>query len=228
MIKIHDVEQGSEEWHQLRCGIITASQMHLILTPTLKIADNDKTRAHVYEIAAHRITKYVEPTFIGDNAIRGHTDEIKARDLYSENYEEVIQVGFITRGIDGVIIGYSPDGMAVTELGGIEAKSRKQKFQVETIATNEVPKDHIMQCQTALFVTDWEWLDYVSYCGGMPMWVIRVFRDPSYQAAILNAVIAFEMKVKDVIDAYYNNLDCAVVIETERVETLDLNDGEYE
>lgn len=227
-IKYYDFEQNTPEWYDARLGILTASQMHLIITPSLKIADNDKSRGLVWEIAAQRINKYVEPTFIGDNAIRGHTDEILARDLYSEKYEPIEQVGFITRDIDGIIIGYSPDGCAVMSHGGIEAKSRKQKFQVETIATNKVPQEHILQVQTAMFVTDWEWIDYISYCGGMPMWVIRVLPDQSYQTSILTALIAFEAKVRDIIDQYYKRLDCVNVIETVRVETLDLNDGEYE
>jgi hypothetical protein len=36
MIKIHDVEQGTEAWHEARCGLLTASEVKLILTPTLK------------------------------------------------------------------------------------------------------------------------------------------------------------------------------------------------
>ena len=63
MIKYHDdLIQGSDEWHAARCGLLTASEVKLILTPTLKIANNDKTRAHVYEIAAQRITGYTEPS----------------------------------------------------------------------------------------------------------------------------------------------------------------------
>ena len=59
-VKIHDdLVQGSEEWHAIRCGLLTASEMKLIITPTLKIASNDKERAHLYELLAQRITKYV-------------------------------------------------------------------------------------------------------------------------------------------------------------------------
>ena len=82
----YDVEQGSDEWHYLRCGILTASEMNKIITPTLKIADNEKTRSHVYEIAAQRITKYVEPQYISDDMLRGKEDEIYALELYSEKY----------------------------------------------------------------------------------------------------------------------------------------------
>ncbi|MDZ7904624.1 MAG: hypothetical protein U5N55_01660 [Cypionkella sp.] len=79
-----DVEQGSDEWLARRCGVLTASEVKLILTPTLKTANNEKTRAHVWELAAQRITQYVEPSYIGDDMLRGMDDEIKARELYSK------------------------------------------------------------------------------------------------------------------------------------------------
>jgi hypothetical protein len=47
--------QGSDEWLEARRGLITASEMSLILTPKLKIANNDKTRTHVYELLAQRV-----------------------------------------------------------------------------------------------------------------------------------------------------------------------------
>ncbi len=73
MIKIHrDLIQGSDEWHQARLGILTASEVKYILTAnTLKPADNEKTRAHVWEIAAQRISQYVEPSYSGDDMLRG-------------------------------------------------------------------------------------------------------------------------------------------------------------
>jgi len=62
--------QGSEEWHALRCGLLTASEMKLIITPTLKVASNEKERAHLYELLAQRITKYVVPTYVSDDMLR--------------------------------------------------------------------------------------------------------------------------------------------------------------
>ena len=44
MITYHaKLTQGSEEWHAARCGLLTASEMHLIVTPTLKAASNEKS-----------------------------------------------------------------------------------------------------------------------------------------------------------------------------------------
>jgi hypothetical protein len=68
MIRYHfDIEQGSEEWHALRCGILTASEMKFIVTPTLKPASNDKERAHLFELLGQRITQHTEPRYISDD-----------------------------------------------------------------------------------------------------------------------------------------------------------------
>ena len=67
--------QGSEEWSAARCGLLTASEMKLIVTPTLKAASNDKERGHLYELLAQRITRYVEPRYVTDDMLRGQNDD---------------------------------------------------------------------------------------------------------------------------------------------------------
>jgi hypothetical protein len=41
----------------------------------------------------------------------------------------------------------------------------------------QVPEEYMLQIQTGLLVTGREWLDFVSYCAGLPMFVKRVFPD---------------------------------------------------
>src|SRR3546814_11524267 len=106
--------------------------MKLIVTPTLKAANNDKTRTHLYELLAQRVTGYVEPHYISDDMLRGMDDEIIARDEYTKHHAPVEQTGFITNDKWGFTIGYSPDGL-VGDDGLIECKSRRQKYQVQTI-----------------------------------------------------------------------------------------------
>ena len=62
-----------------------------------------------------------------------------------------------------------------------------------------------MQAQTGLLVTGRKWLDHISYSGGLPMAVVRVFPDPLIQDAILNAATQFEAKVAAVIAAFEAN-----------------------
>lgn len=199
----NDLIQGSDEWLAARCGLITASEMKLILTPSLKVADNDKSRAHLWELLAQRITGYVEPQYVSDDMLRGQADEILARSIYDQKYAPVKEVGFITNDEWGFTIGYSPDGL-VGDDGLIEFKSRRQKYQVQTLVENvgednaqTIPADFMLQCQTGLLVTGRKWLDFGSYSGGLHMPVIRVFPNPKAQDAIVAACTAFEAKLAE-------------------------------
>lgn len=188
--------QGSDEWIAARRGIITAGSMDLILTPTLKVTSNEKERTHLYELLAQRVTGYTEPQYIGDDMLRGLEDEVYAKALYSEKYAPVMDTGLVTNDALGFVVGYSPDGL-VGDDGLIEIKSRRQKYQVQTILDDEVPVEYMLQIQTGLFVTGRAWLDFISYCGGLPMFVKRVFPIPEYHDAIREAATKFELRLRD-------------------------------
>jgi len=193
--------QGSEEWLAARCGMITAGSMDLILTPSLKVASNEKERQHLYELAAQRINNYVEPSYIGDDMLRGLEDEVYARALYSEKYAPIEEVGMVTNDRFGFVIGFSPDGL-VGDDGLIECKSRRQKYQAQTIILDEVPTEYMLQIQSAMLISERKWCDFISYSGGMPMYVKRVFPDPVMQTAIREAATAFEMRIRAAIKVY--------------------------
>lgn len=200
MIQYHaEVVQGSEQWAAMRCGILTASEMHLIITPaTLKAASNDRERSHMWELLAQRTTKYVEPSYVSDAMLRGINDELDAVALYSKTYAPVEPVGFVTNDRWGFTIGYSPDGL-VGDDGLVECKSRKQSLQIKTlvdyVADDKIDPDFMIQVQTGLLVTERAWCDLVSYCGGLPMATVRVYPIEKYQTAIQEAADAFEARV---------------------------------
>lgn len=195
-----EVVQGSEEWAALRCGLLTASEMHLIVTPTLKAASNEKERGHLYELLAQRITKYVEPRYVGDVMLRGIDDEVDARELYAKHYAPVEIVGFVTNDKWGFTIGYSPDCL-VGEDGQVECKSRNQKYQIRTlvdyVSADSIDTDFVIQVQTGLLVSERKWCDLISYCGGLPMATVRVYPDEKIQTAILDAASAFEKRLAE-------------------------------
>lgn len=217
-ITIHpDMIQGSDEWLAARCGMLTASEMKLIIAPaTLKPAKNDKASAHLYELLAQRITGYVEPHYISEDMLRGQMDEVDARALYAQHYAPVTECGFITNDQWGFTLGYSPDGL-VGDDGLIECKSRRQKFQAETIISGFLPEEHAIQIYTALLVTGRKWCDYVSYCGGMPLFVIRVLPDEEIMDAILEAATEFELLLSKRLEQYETALaSMPKMIPTER------------
>lgn len=219
MIKYYpNLIQGSDEWYSARRGILTASEMKFIITPkTLQYAQNDKEKAHLYELLAQRVTQYVEPHYISDDMLRGKEDEIYAKMTYIENYGEVEDCGFVTNDKWGFTLGYSPDGLR-GENGLIEGKSRRQKFQIETIINGTVPDDFKIQVQTGLLVTERPWCDFISYCGGMPMFTIHTEADPKIQKAIEEASTIFHQKLDNLLKQYQDRLadPTARLVPTER------------
>jgi len=211
-----DLVQGSDEWHAARCGMLTASEMRLIITPTLKVASNEKERAHLFELLAQRVTGYVEPSYVSDDMLRGREDEIEARALYAERYAPVEECGFVVNDRWGFRLGYSPDGLIGAD-GLIECKSRRQKYQVETIVSGVMPDDYMIQAQTGMLVAERQWLDFVSYSGGLPMATIRVYPDVRIQEAILVAAESFEERLSVRLKQYREALaGKARLIPTER------------
>jgi len=222
MITYHkELEQGSEEWLAARCGLLTASEMKLLVTPTLKVAANDKVRMHLYELCAQRSTRYVEPAYISEDMMRGNFDEVEARIIYNDKISPVTDMGFITNDKWGFTIGYSPDGL-VGEDGLIEIKSRKQKFQLQTIANDEIDSDYMIQLQTGLLVSERKWIDFIQYSNGMPLFVKRVLPDEVIQKAIVEAGKKFEEEAKVLIEKYSAN--AVKFLPTERkIYDLDFN-----
>lgn len=196
MIKYYpELIQGSDEWLAARCGMLTASEMKLIITPAkLQYASNDKERAHLYDLLAQRITKYTEPAYISDDMLRGLNDELDAKRYYEEHYGKVQDMGFITNDKWGFTLGYSPDGL-VGDDGLIEVKSRRQKYQVETILAGKMPDEYLIQVQTGLLISERKWCDFISFCGGMPMLTLRIEADIDVQQKIFEAALVFDKKI---------------------------------
>lgn len=169
-------------------------------------AVDDYSRSLAMTLAAERITRRVVPTFTTAAMERGNLDEPIARDKYSEHHAPVTEIGFMVRTFTGFRIGYSPDGL-VGDDGLIEIKSREPKKHLATILADEVPAENMAQCQTGLLVSGRDWIDYVSFCGGMPLWTKRVLPDPKWHDAIMDAVEMFENNAMDILARYYEATD---------------------
>lgn len=198
-----DLIQGTDEWHDQRRGMVTASVVGRLITPsTIKPASNPESRALTMQLAAERITGWTDPTHVSDDMLRGIEDEPRAVEIYAQHYAPVAPVGFMVRDDWGFRIGYSPDGL-VGDDGLVEVKSRRPKKHLQTILAGEVPAENMAQIQCGLLVSGRAWCDYVSYCGGMPLYLRRVQPDPKWQDAIIAAVTAFEESTGRMIADYW-------------------------
>ncbi|WP_460143126.1 lambda exonuclease family protein [Pseudomonas sp. S3_B08] len=192
---ITDIQQGTPEWLALRLGIVTCSELDSLLV-------NGKGEAgfgagaftYMNTLIGERITGELADPFTGNrHTERGHELEGAARILYEDREElKTTQVGIIlNHGI-----GYSPDSL-VLEDGLTEIKTKLPKLQVEVILGGEIPKEHIAQCQGGLWVSEREWIDFVCYWPGMPLFIKRAYRDEAMIRKLSERVKTFYEILED-------------------------------
>jgi hypothetical protein len=189
---IRDIEQGSGAWLSLRLGIITCSELQVLMV-------NGKREAgfgvgaftYMDRLIGERITgAEAEPWRGNGSSVRGHTLEPVVRELYCLRRDlepdAIEQAGIIlNHGI-----GYSPDGLIGAD-GLIEVKTKVPEKLVSVILGNEVPEDHLAQCQAGLWVSEREWIDFLGYWPGMPLCLIRAHRDEAYIRKLAERVKTF-------------------------------------
>lgn len=201
-----DMEQGSPEWLQARCGIVTASTVGKLLTSTGKVANNDTSRTLTETLIAERITgrsEYVPPS---RDMQRGTILESYARDLYGQHYAPVTEVGFMRLDSGGGhALGYSPDGL-IGDDGLIEIKSRNPRIHINTIMSGNVPRANLPQLLAGLLVSGRAWIDYCSYSPGLPLYVKRIYPNTVWFAAISEAVEMFTETAKERVSEYQERI----------------------
>ena len=167
----------------------------------LSVAENDTSRGLTALLVAERITGWTDPTFQSYDMMRGVECEPIARDYYSGHHQQAVEVGFMLREEDGWTLGYSPDGL-VGDDGLIEVKSPRAKTHLRTILADQVPPEYMPQLQAGLLVSGRAWIDFVSFVGGMPLWVKRVQPDSRWFDAIVAAATKFETTAAEMTAAY--------------------------
>ncbi|WP_417618782.1 lambda exonuclease family protein [Oceanisphaera sp.] len=174
-MQILKFEQGDPEWIAARMGIVTMSELQCLLVNG-KGPGGFGTGAITYmnQLIGERITEEPADAFQGNrHTERGHLLEPMARELYTERTgSELEQVGIILN--HGA--GYSPDSLVGND-GLTEIKTKLPKYQVEVLLAGEIPAEHVAQCQGGLWVSEREWIDFISYYPGMPLFVKRAYRD---------------------------------------------------
>ncbi|SEC90171.1 lambda exonuclease family protein [Arthrobacter woluwensis] len=202
----NNLEQGADEWLQARCGILTASVIGQLITPSLGIADNETSRRLIRKLAAERITGHPITTYPTKAMQRGTLLEPWARDAYAEHAGVTVdEVGFMRIDTEGGSLGYSPDGL-VGDDGLIEIKCPGPDTHFQTVVDNKVPDEHWGQLQAGLLVSGRTWIDFVSFCPGANTFVRRVEPSPAWRATLITAFVAAEERITDALNYYQANV----------------------
>jgi putative phage-type endonuclease len=197
-MKIHkDLEQGSEEWHNIRKLKGTASKATAIRTRGAGL----KTLA--LELFFDYIFTGEKKRFVNEHTERGNELEAQARSIYEIlTGNEVQQVGFIEHND---YIGCSPDGL-IGEDGDLEIKCPSDKTYFEYIIDEnfKVPSDYYNQCQMRLLIEKRKWCDIFFYNPNFTKSHILVRIEPDEKAfeELEEGFKMLEEEIKKLLEIY--------------------------
>jgi hypothetical protein len=180
--------QGTPEWIANRIGLPTASQFGRIIQPT-KLCMSTQAIGYIDELLAEWMLGRSLDEYIDQVMMRGMELEADAINFYEMQRDcEVTKVGLIVN--DEGTVGCSPDGTISID-GGLEIKCPLAKTHMGYLRRGMIDKKYVGQIQGALWITEREWWDVLSYNPFLPPALLRVHRDDKYIAALAKVMASF-------------------------------------
>jgi len=192
---IHNMEQGSDEWHAIRKGRMTASHAQ-------EIGNNGKgLDTYIFKIMAAYYSSGEVDNFTNRHMERGNELEDQARSIYElENDVVVDQVGFIE--LDE-FSGCSPDGL-IADDGGLEIKCHDDVGHFKLLTGKPIESKYLWQIQMSLLVTGRKWWDYMAYNPNFEQATIvrRIEPDKKFHDQLIAGLDIGKTKIKDLLEIF--------------------------
>lgn len=195
-------EQNTPEWIVDRVGSPTASNASSLITS--KAAASTSMHGYAEKLARELFTGRQEAaSFEGSKATkRGHEYEPSARKwLAFDHGLKIPQVGFCK--VDDGKYGCSPDGLIDPIIiegkikgckGLVEFKCQEDKGHHETLMYwkkhGKAPSTNLAQTHMQMLVTGAQYCLLTHYHPELPSLVVRIERDPMFDAALITQIIA--------------------------------------
>lgn len=195
------INQGSQEWHELRLGKITASRISDVIAQ-IKTGEAASRADYRIELVCERLTGKPTESYINADMERGTELEQFARAWYEVKAGIFVkQVAFVDHpSIE--MSGASPDG--IIDDGLIEIKCPKAKTHIKYILDDKVPAKYMPQMAWQMACTGAKWVDFVSWCPDLPenmqIFIKRYERNDEYIAELEAKVIEFNLEINQVIE----------------------------
>lgn len=187
--------QGSPAWLDARMGIATASDLDKLVSPLGKVREGKGVESYVALKLAEKWRGYPLPSFSGGASEQGslrESDAIPWLEMHLQT--DIRRVGFITT--DDGRCGCSPDGLLPDDTG-LEVKCLQADTHVKILLAGGMPDDYTLQVQTGIYVTGAPHWTFLSYCPSFPPLLLQVKPDRKLQAAIAEAVAAFNVMMDE-------------------------------
>lgn len=193
------IEQGSQEWLQMRLGKLTASRMSDVLAAKTTAA----RRNYMAQLVAERLTGSIAESFSSGPMAWGTEHEPLARAEYEILTDSTVdQVSFV----DHPTIewcGASPDGI-VSSVGLVEIKCPNTATHIDYLLGKKPPTKYLPQMALQLSCTGMKWCDFVSYDPRMPekhrLFVVRYKPDVAYLAKVEEEAKLFLAEVDAMVE----------------------------
>ena len=174
MTRVTYCVQGSPEWHQTRCGIISASNMKSLFTSRGEKTASGVRETYLNQVIAERLMQKPMDTFQSYDMERGTLLEAQARANFEMYLDVTVQeVGFHMH--DDYDIGCSPDGLFADT--GVEIKCPKANTHVRYMRSKKLPTEYVQQVQSTMYIMGFDVYYFMSYHPDLKPIIIEVKRD---------------------------------------------------
>jgi len=199
-MKMHYVEQQSEEWFALRLGKMTASEAQTIS------ANGAGLKTYIYKVVVGKITGKSQNSFAGNrHTERGNELEPDARISYElVRGVSVETVGFIE---ESEYLGCSPDGL-VEDNGGLEIKCPDDIKYFKLMIGEEKPDEaYIWQCHMSMLLTGRKWWDLLFYNPNFEnrMLIFRIEPDLARREKLMIGIEKGKQLINELTQKYESN-----------------------
>jgi putative phage-type endonuclease len=196
------IEQGTPEWHQLRCGKVTASRVADIVRKVKSGGVSASRQRYLGELVAERLTGCPTVGFKSADMEWGNANEDNARQFYAFMNDVTLETIAFVPHPTIEMAGASPDRLVGAD-GLVEIKAPAIHTHIETLLTGEIEPDYQKQMCWQMACTGRQWVDLVSYEPRLPenlrMFTKRVHRDETAIKAMEAEVEKFLAEVEDTI-----------------------------
>ena len=173
---ILDCKQLDETWWKAKCGLPSAGSFDQIVTS--KGEPSKQKQKYLYQLAGELVSGIKPESYTNQAMLRGIEMESEARKYFEfVNDVEVNQVGLVYYD-EQKQFSCSPDGLL--EDAGLEIKCPLIHTHVGYLLENKLPTDYFQQVQGSMFVTGFNFWNFLSYYPGLPSLMIQVERDEKF------------------------------------------------
>ena len=167
-----DCDQGSDEWLQARCGVVSASNFSKVFTTVGKLSTSRE--GLINQLIAENLVGSPTETFKSEAMQRGNDLEPQARAMFEMLMDvEVKEVGFAI--MENHRIGCSPDGLFGDT--GLEIKCPMASTHCAYLRANKLPSTYVQQVQGTMLLLGLQSYWFMSFHPDIKPLIIEVQRD---------------------------------------------------